>query len=98
MYSRSNSVPRSTGNLLVSVEVLRNELKNKRKLKQEKSLAYEEEEDEEYDLCRCCSSDENESSVQANVSADNVRKPASSGDLSCLSMANLDNKLQNLKA
>ena len=89
-YSRSNSAPSSTGDLLVSAEVLRNELKNKRKLKQEESLVYEEEEDEEYDL----SSDENESSEQATVSADNGRKPANSGDLPCSSMANLDNKLQ----
>lgn len=106
-YSRSNSAPSSTGDLLVSAEVLRNELKNKRKLKQEESLVYEEEEDEEeYDL----SSDENEPSEQATeqaveqaveqkptvstVSADNG-KPASSSELpACSSMTNLDNKLQ----
>ena len=61
-YSRSNSAPSSTNDLLVSAEVLRAELKNKRKLKRQDESMYEdlEEEDEEYEL----SSDENETSEQ----------------------------------
>ena len=109
-YSRSNSAPCSTNDLLVSPDELRNELKSKRKVKRQEESMYEdlEEEDEEYEL----SSDENESSVpmggeqigkQPQATVDNgssrnqQEKQEPSSELPCSSMVNLDNKLENCK-